>query len=209
MISLFALLIILISFFISWVTGIYLIAILTLTITLSIIAPFIDTPSLKKSGHLIYHSPLFLSEKLKKGVIKIHGGTLFDYVFVIDRNLNGKQRTNFIIQQYLEGLLNLIEANENKKIESITIRGTSYIINGRTAWRIGFKVVKTDTIQKFILIYNYFNLLITYSIAKNKLSFPNFKELKTFEAELNELVKRKDYISKLNDKLKSTMHLNT
>ena len=48
-------------------------------------------------------------------MIKIHGGTLFDYVFVIDQKMNGKQRTNFIIQQYLEGLLNLIVSIPQKR----------------------------------------------------------------------------------------------
>ena len=205
LIGFFALIIILTSLYISWKSGMYLFVILTFPITLSIIAPFFDTPSLKKSGGLIYYSPLFLSEKRRRGMIKIHGGTLFDYVFVIDQKMNGKQRTNFIIHQYLEGLLNLIEKNENNKSENIKIRGTSYIINDRTAQRIGFKVVKTDNIQKLILLYNYFNVLITYSIAKGKLSFPNLKETKTFETTLKELGKRKDFIRNLNAKLKSTI----
>lgn len=119
--------------------------------------------------------------------------------------MNGKQRTNFILQQYLEGLLNLIEENEINKSENFKISGTSYIINERTAQRIGFKVIKTDIIQKFILIYNYFNVLITYSIAKDKLSFPKLKHTKTFEASLNELVYRKDFIRSLNGKLKNSI----
>jgi len=205
LIGFFALMVILTTLIISWKTGIYLFVILIFPITLSIIAPFFDTPSLKKSGGLIYYSPLFLSEKPKNGMIKIHGGTLFDYVFVIDLKMNGKQRTNFIIQQYLEGLLNLIEEKENNNYENINIRGTSYIINDRTAQRIGFKVIKTDYIQKLILIYNYFNVLITYSIAKGKLSFPKLKETKTFETKLYELVERKDSIRNLNEKLKSTI----
>jgi len=98
-------------------------------ITLSIIAPFFDTPSLAKRGELIYYSPLFLTEKEKNGVITIHGGTLFDYYYVIDRKLNGSQRTNLIIEGYLDGLLNLIEAYEGKVSNSIKIKGTSYIIN--------------------------------------------------------------------------------
>lgn len=200
MIGFFALIVILASLFISWKTGIYLFVIFTFPIILSIIAPFFDTPSMKKSGGLKYYSSLFLAERPKNGTIKIHGGTLFDYVFVIDPKMNGKQRTNFIIQQYLEGLLNLIEENEINKSENVKIVGTSYIINDRTAQRVGFKVVKTDYVQKLILIYNYFNVLMTYSIAKGKLSFPKLKETKTFEAKLNELIKRKDFIRNLNEK---------
>ncbi|MEP2024921.1 MAG: hypothetical protein ABJH98_05965 [Reichenbachiella sp.] len=204
MIGFVALLVILLSVWVSWMIDFYLLGILSFSLVLSIIAPFIDMPSAKQSGKLRYHSLLFISEKPSNGVIKIHGGTLFDYVFVIDKNLNGKQRTNLIIQQYLDGLLNLIQAKDDKT-ENIKVRGTSYIINKRTAERIGFKVTGTDYIQKLILTYNYFNILITYSIAKGKLSFPKLTDTKTFETSMNDLVKRKAYISSLNEKLKSAM----
>ncbi len=197
--------VLLIALYISWLTGIYLIVIIIFPITLSIIAPFFDVPSLKKSGGLIYYSPLFVSEKPKNGVIKIHGGTLFDYVFVIDRKLNARQRKTFIMQKYLEGLLKLLEQMENNELENLKIRGTSYIINNRTAQRIGFKVVKTDFIQKLILIYNYFNVLITLSIAKGKLSFPKLNATKTFEIQCSKLLKRKAFIGNLNEKLKITL----
>jgi len=158
---------------------------------------------LKKNGRMIYYSPLFITEKPKNGLIKIHGGTLFDYYFVIDKKMNGKQRTNFIIQQYLEGLLHLIEKYENDK--EMKIRGTSYIINKRTAEKIGFKIIETDILQKIILLYNYFNILISNSIAKDKLSFPKLSKTKTFDADVNQLLERKEYIEKLNESLKSTI----
>lgn len=200
-----AFLVILFSFLIFWITGFYLIVIILFCIGLSIIAPFFDTPSLKKSGKLTYHSLLFLSEIPKNGILKIHGGTLFDYVFVIEKKMNGKQRTNFIIQQYLQGLLNLIEENKNSSDDNLIIRGTSYMINDKTAQRIGFRVIDTDFIQKLILIYNYSNILISFSIAKGKLSFPNLKETKTFETTLRDLVHREKYLMDLNEKLKSTI----
>lgn len=187
-------------------SGIHLIGILMFSILLSIIAPFFDMPSLKKSGKMIYYSPLFLTEKQKNGLIKIHGGTLFDYYFVIERKMNGKQRTDFIIQQYLQGLLSFIEAH--KKDTQMKIRGTSYIINKRTAEKIGFETVKTDPFQKIILTYNYFNILISNSIAKNKLSFPKLNKTKTFEARISQLLERKEYIKKLNESLKSRITTN-
>ena len=208
LIILSALAVILLSLFISLKTGVYLITIFTLPIVLSIIAPFFDTPSLKKSGKLIYHSLLFITDTPKSGVINIHGGTLFDYAFVIDKKMNGKQRTNFIIQQYLQGLLHFLEECENKKTDDLKIRGTSYIMNERTVERIGFKVIKTDFIQYLILVYNYFNILIAYSIAKNKLAFPRLKNLKTFEANINDLIEQKIFIKNLNNKLKSNIAKN-
>ena len=201
-IGLGALIVIILSFVLAWYLGVYVIGFLVFWIVLSIIAPFFDTPSLKKSGNIIYHSPLFLSEKPKKGVVVIHGGTLFDYIFVLENQMNGSERTKLILQQYLEGLLNFINYCETENVELLKIRGTSYIINENTATRIGFKIEKTDAVQKLILAFNYFNLLVSASVAKNKLTFPNLNETKTFEATLNALSARKAYISNLNDKLK-------
>ena len=202
-IAICAILFILLSVIVSFISGIYIIGIFTIVITLSILAPFFDTPSLKKSGALIYFSPLFITEKPKNGMIKIHGGTLFDYYFVIDKKMTGKQRTNFIIQQYLQGLLSLIEKHKNEK--ELKVQGTSYIMNERTAKKIGFKIIKTSFTQKFILTYNYFNIMISNSFAKNKVSFPNLNETKTVESNFLHLYERKDYIEKLNDKLKNTI----
>lgn len=188
------------SIIISIYARIYLIGILTFAIGLSIIAPFFDMPSLKKSGKIIYYSSLFIAEKPKNGTLKIHGGTLFDYYFVLDKNMKAKERINFILQQYVEGLLRLM-ANY-KTDEKLIIRGTSYIINKRTAKKIGFEIRETDSLQKIILYYNYFNILISNSIAKKKLCFPNLNHTKTFEAHIGQLLEKKEYIERLNVYLK-------
>ncbi|WP_318310121.1 hypothetical protein [Flagellimonas crocea] len=199
-----ALVVVLLFSLISWLTGFYLLIIVVIPIVLSIIAPFFDVPSLKKSGKLKYHSLLFISEFPKDDVIKVHGGTLLDYVFVIDGKKNAKQRTRFILQQYVQGLLDLISSYEAQQKDSLVIRGTSYIINERTAERIGFSKVKGDSIQQLILILNYFNVMIQYSISKGKLSFPKLTDTYTFEATLKELIEKKEAIERLNQKLKST-----
>ena len=200
LIAIRALTIIAVSIIIAVYTGIYLLGIVTFAITLSIIAPFFDMPSLKSSGKIVYYSPLFLAEKPKNKLTRIHGGTLFDYYFVIDRSLNGKQRTDFIIQQYLSGLLAFIEKHKTNK--QMKVRGTSYIINKRTAEKIGFKVVETNMLQKIILIYNYFNVMVSNSIAKNKLAFPKLSNTKTFEADIGQLLAKRDYIKTLSNTLK-------
>ena len=121
--------------------------------------------------------------------------------FVIDKKMNGRQRTEFIIQQYINGLLVFIEKHKNDK--QMKIQGTSYIINERTAEKIGFKIVDTNILEQITLTYNYFNILISNSIAKNKLSFPNLKKTKTFEADIGQLLDRKEYIEKLYKSLKN------
>ena len=83
------------------------------------------------------------------------------------------------------------------------IQGTSYVINKRTAQKIGFQVIETNVLQKVILSYNYFNILISNSLAKNRLAFPKISNTKSFEAEISQLNKRKDYIKKLVEALKN------
>lgn len=204
-IALVSLIIILLSILISWNTKYYFIGILSIAIVLSIIAPFFDTPSLKKSGNLIYYAPLLLAEKARNGILKIHGGTLFDYIFVLDYKMNGKQRTAFIIQQYIQGLLNIIQEFEDGKISDLKVKGTSYIINERTAQKIGFKITKTDNLQKLILVYNYINIMISSSIAKARFSLPNLGKIRTFESDLAVLTNKKESLNKLNNKLKNTI----
>jgi len=80
------------------------------------------------------------------------------------------------------------------------IKGTTYILNDRTANKIGLKIIKTNITQKLILIYNYVNLLISNSIAKRKISFPKLNKIKTFESDLNELIERKIFIREKNNK---------
>ena len=50
-------------------------------------------------------------------------------------------------------------------------------------------------------------MLISSSIAKNKLSFPKLNKTKTFETDISQLLDRKDYIEKLNISLKSTFDI--
>lgn len=192
-IALAALIVVLMSLLISWLINFYLITILFIPVVLSVIAPFFDVPAMKKRGKLRYHSPLFVSQ-LKQNEIIIHGGTLFDYVFAIDRKLNGPQRTRYIIQQYLQGLLHLIELCEKENRTNLKVRGTSYIINERTAQRMGFKVVQTDGLQQLILIFNYVNIFIANSIAKGKPAFPKLNHTRSFEANVADLIRHKEQI---------------
>jgi hypothetical protein len=127
---------------------------------------------------------------------------LFDYIFVLDKSLSGKQRTNFILQKYLEGILNLIKDCEKNQNTSLKIKGTTYMLNVRTAEKLGFKSIRTELIQKLILTFNFVNILISNSIAKNKISFPKLHNIKTFESNIEKLTKRKAFIEELHEKLK-------
>ncbi|MFN0290405.1 hypothetical protein [Pedobacter helvus] len=201
LVGLITLTILLLIIILSWWTKMYLLIFIALPVIISLVAPFFDAPSLKESGRVVYLSSLLLAEIPKKGIMKIHGGTLFDYFFVIDRKMNGKQRTNFILSKFLQGLLKLIEEKRNTNEDELIIRGTSYIINERTAKLIGLKVIETDNLQKFILIFNYVNLLVSQSFAKGKLSFPRLSNIKTFEMKISELIEKEAVIEKLSERI--------
>jgi hypothetical protein len=198
-----AVVVVLLALYLSWITGWYVIGMLALWLVLSVIAPFFDVPAGRKSGQLTYHSLLFLAEKPQNGLVKIHGGTFFDYVFVLERRMSGTQRTNLILQQYLQGLLHFLEDCEKKGMDHLSLRGTSYVLNERTLKKLGFVIVRPDWIQHLILTYNYINLALSNSIAKNKIALPNLSQTRTFEANIHQLSARKAFIENLNERLKS------
>ncbi|TDN88116.1 hypothetical protein DET49_10966 [Salegentibacter sp. 24] len=189
---------VLIGLFLEW----YFLPLLALPLILSVLAPFIDTPQGKKQGKLIYYTPLFITEKIKNEKIIIHGGTLFDYYYVLDRNWKERQRIRFILRQYILGLLKLSESFHAKNAEYISLEGTSYILNERTAEKLGFHKKRTNFLQQFILTYNYLQILLANSIAKGKLSFPDLARVNTYTAPLSAIKQNKIFLKQLADKLK-------
>lgn len=184
-----------------FLTGYYVVALAVIPLVISVVAPFYDVPSLYKKGKLYYHSSLFLSETPKNEIFKIHGGTLFDYWFVINRKSSGHERRKFIIYQYLSGLLNLIEKYGNEDKDDFKVKGTSYILNKRTAERLGFHVQKPDVVDSLILFFNYFNILVTSTIGNAKLNFPRLNNIYTFETSIRELNEKRQVIERLKNNL--------
>ena len=62
--------------------------IVPISMMILIIAPFFDVPSLIENGQLKYYSLFLLAEQEKDGIITIHGGTLFDYYFVFQKEMS-------------------------------------------------------------------------------------------------------------------------
>lgn len=168
-----------------------------IAIIISVVAPFLDVPALIKTGRLKYFSLFLLAEKENQGVVKIHGGTLFDYYFVLDKNWSGQERMKCIMSEYLKGLLNLTTHYN----PDIIIRGTSYIINERTARKVGMKKIKTDGFQKIILLFNVFNLMVSIYLSKNKIEFPNLSQINTYQCKIEDILKNKDFIHELISKI--------
>jgi hypothetical protein len=154
-----------------------------------------------KSGSLHYYSPLLIGEKVKNGLLVLHSGSLFDYYFVLNKGTNGTQRKKQVFRAYLQGLLNLIEQYQNIPADGIKVKVTSYIINAKTAEKIGLHKAKVDFVQSLILYFNYFNLLITLSFMNVKLSTPKLSKMSSFEGSLEDLIDKKEYLLALKKRL--------
>lgn len=186
--------------YISYISELYLLAGI-IPVLFLIAAPFIDLPMGKKKGTFIYYSPLFITEKPQDKKITIHGGTLFDYVFTIEKNMDAKTRTRLVFLGYVKGLLNLISQYDQDAKEDLTLRGTSYILNDRTAKHFGFYPANTDFGQLVILLFNYIPLTISNTFIKKRLTFPRFSEIKTYEAKLSEIIEQKSELKQLKARL--------
>ncbi|MDZ7693685.1 MAG: hypothetical protein U5K69_21630 [Balneolaceae bacterium] len=167
-----------------------------------IAAPFIDLPMGKKSGKFIYYSPLFITEKEKNNQVTVHGGTLFDYLFTISPNIKGRERTRFVLYGYISGLINFISQHENQDKDHLKVRGTSYIINPRTAARFGLQPVQKDFLQVLILLFNYIPITISYSFLKQELRFPKISDVQTYEGTFSEIAAHKEELVRLKNRLK-------
>ena len=166
---------------------------------LSIIAPFFDIPGLVKQGKLTYHSLFLLAEQEKAQVIKIHSASLFDYYFVFEKDMSKQTRTQLVLLESLKGLRDLALQTD----DPIKIQGTSYIINERTANKVGLQKVPTNEIQRLILAFNYIPLLISLSLVKKSLVFPNLNQVKTFEGNVSTIKERLPFINHLIEKLEN------
>ncbi|WNJ19493.1 hypothetical protein [Pontibacter sp. G13] len=163
-----------------------------MAISFTIVAPFFDVPNLVQAGTLRYHSKFLLSELKKSGDLALHAGSLFDYYFTFRAHPDIPNRTAFILKDQLEGLLALLEAYQNHPERRIF--WTTHFVSDRNAQRLGFQRVPIDGVQSIILIFNYFNLMLAASIAKQKWVAPNLSETKSFETTVGELQEKSDRI---------------
>ncbi len=176
-----------------FVAGMPLLIGLTIWATLQILAPFFDVPQMVKNGNLIYFSPLFLVEKESKGAMVLHGGTLFDYHFTINKAWSSKRKTNYVIQQYLLGLLHLVE----NKPDDLILTGTSYVLNTKTAERLGFKKIPSLALQRLILMLNAINLTVSASKIKGRLVVPPISRTNSYSATVKDIKANADFIRAL------------
>lgn len=170
---------------------------LVLAVLLSLIAPFLDVPGMVKSGKLRYYSPFLLGEAERNGKVVVHAATLFDFYFLFPNDMPARERKRLAMAGMIEGLIALIEQHQKRDSPELKVRMTSYILNRRSAAKLGLESQPTDLWQKVILYYNYFNLTASYSLLNRRLRFPSVKSVQTLEGSLATLIEHKPYLEKL------------
>lgn len=186
-----------ILFCLSYFLDFFLLLFVGFWILLSVLASFVDTPSMVKSGRLKYYSHLLLAEKEKNNQMVIHGGTLFDYYFTLSKNDSGSKRRNLVLAEYLRGLSVLAQKNEIKA--DVQIKGTTYVLNERTAQKIGFVSKRPEGVQMLILLLNYPTLIASKSFVAKQISFPNLTNTRTFTTNIETLRTHQDEIWKMSN----------
>lgn len=160
-----------------------------------------------KTGKLHYFSPLFLTEIPHSEVIKIHGGSLFDYFFVLDKKMSARERKIFILFNYLDGLDQMIETLKNQENPPEIIEATTYFLKEGTAKKIGFVSREPKLIDRMLFYFNYFNLLLSTSMAKSKIHFPRLDNLKTYCISMENLRNNQQYIRELKSNLSTAYEI--
>ncbi len=85
-----------------------------------------------------------------------------------------------------------------------TIRGSSYFMSQTSAETLRFTVHNTSIVERLNIVLNYVDLIWMYSLSNGKLTFPNLTRITTIRITGSKLVKRKNKISNLTNRLERT-----
>ena len=166
------------------------------------ISQFLFTPMYTLTGGYTYYSPMLLGYMANDKQIDLHSGTSFDHLFVLRKVKSGIPLRNRIILYHLEGLLNLIQLIEDKRIPaSVNIIGTSYFFNDRTLHNLGFQLEKATLFYRINLFINFIDLLWMYSLSKGKLAVPAVWDAKKATITGDALMVQKSKLESLYQKL--------
>lgn len=167
------------------------------------IIQFLITPLFTLVNLYTYYSPMVVSFGNNERFIDLHNGTSFDYLMEMSNIKPGIKWKNRMLYYYLEALLNIISKIENGYLSSTTIiRGSSFFLSERSTKKLGFSVTKTSIIEKFNIALNYFDLIWMYSLTNGKLTFPDLTNINTIRITGIELVKQKQKLLDLLNRLK-------
>lgn len=180
--------------------GVNFLALFFSAILLSAFASFFDTPGLVRKEHLRYFSPLLLCEREKKAGLHLHGGSLFDYYFVL-RKLPRTKRKRKVLQLMLEGLLALSKEYPASLGSEPKILITSYFFQAKTANSLGFEPIKKEQMQALKVFIGFPQVFLAYSLLAGRPKMPPLSKLASYRATPQSLAVAQKNIEKLHASL--------
>ena len=163
---------------------------------------FLITPICTLLNIYQYYSPMVLVVGNNKRILDLHNGTSFDYLLEMSKTKPGTKWKKKMLYFYLSALYKIIQQVEDNKIaDSIVIRGSSYFLSKRSADKLVFTSNRTSFVEKLNIVLNYFDLVWMYSLSNGKLTFPNLANIHTVRITGAELLKKKEVIVNLLNRL--------
>jgi len=170
-------------------------------LTLFLLSPLYHlllTPLMTLTKSYVYINPMLLAFNPSEERYDLHMGTSFDYLMVMRGTPPGISARYKNLGFLLDGLLKIIDRIETGALpDTVEVRGSSYFFSDRTAESMGFKLSPTGLAEKCNIVFNYLELLWTYSYTQGRLSFPNLNNIKTASTSGAELVRQKERIERL------------
>ncbi len=114
------------------------------------------TPILNQPGFVNYFSPMVISFGKNDRFIDLHNGTTFYYLLEMPEANPVIQWKKQLLRFYFLAFCNMAERIQRGELsEPISIRGSSYFLNARTARKIGFTVGSNTCPTKVNITPNY------------------------------------------------------
>lgn len=156
------------------------------------------TPFCRATGLYRYHSPMLKATLRTSRTYEVHGGTSWDWLVLFRLRDRGGAAARQVMVWYLEGFLDLAARIERGEIpSSIEITGTSWFFRADTARRLGFEIRPAGLRLRLNLVLNALDIWLTYSFTRGRFALPDLLDVKQAVIRGDELVRRKDEISRL------------
>lgn len=172
---------------------------------LPIVAPLINlvsVPFLRLVGVYKYLNPYVLSSVQNDKKYDLHNIFTFDYLVNFKWADRGRKVQRTLLVHYFKALLTIVERIEGNQLSpEVEIIGHSYFFSNRTAEKLGFAVSNAGFFWVFNSAVQFIELTYLYSFSQGKWAIPKFWKVKRAKIIGSDLVKKKEVLERLVEKL--------
>ena len=172
---------------------------------LPILAPFLNlvtVPFFRLVGYFKYLNPYVISTVQTDKKYDLHNVFTFDYLVNFKWADRGKKTQKTLLVHYFKALVTIIERIENNELSpEVEIVGHSYFFSDRTAEKLGFTVSEAGFFWIVNSSLQFIELTYLYSFSQGKWVMPKFWKVRRAAITGSDLVKKKEVIVALVERL--------